>query len=146
MDRERILRNRRTGAALRERRRLLEMTQAELADKAGINRSHLSLIETGEHRPTKSTMQRLAEALDISPETLEYTGDYLAELAEMSEDSMYPGLRELLDDRKEVLRYNITEEEKRILRSIRLQWKNPSKQFFIEALLDYRISREKEAE
>jgi transcriptional regulator with XRE-family HTH domain len=132
------------GAAIRERRRALNMTQTSLADKAGINRSHLSLIETGEHRPTRKTVQEIARALDITPEALEWTGDYLAELSQVSERKIYPGLKELLNDPDAITLYKITEEEQRILRSIRLQWNNPSKQFFLQALLDYRNSRKKE--
>jgi len=143
MDEERYQQSRNLGAAIRERRRLLNMTQADLAKKADINRSHLSLIESGEHHPNRSTLSSLAEALDTTPDGLKYTGDYLGAVKEVSDTDIYPGLQELLNDRKEVIMYNITEEEIRILRSIRLQWKNPSKQFFLEALLDYRLSREK---
>ncbi len=118
------------------------MTQQALADKAGINRSHLSLIETGEHHPTKRTVEEIARALKTTPEDLQWVGDYLAELDELSSQHLYPGLRELLEDPTAVMLYNITEDEKRILKSIRLQWKNPSKDFFLQALLDYRRSRE----
>jgi hypothetical protein len=62
----------------------------------------------------------------------------------VSERKIYPGLKELLNDPDAITLYKITEEEQRILRSIRLQWNNPSKQFFLQALLDYRNSRKKE--
>jgi transcriptional regulator with XRE-family HTH domain len=113
-----------------------------LAEKAGIDRSHLSLIESGEHHPTKRTVEKIAQALDCTPEELQWTGDYLAGLSQISYRKIYPGLRELLNDADALTLYKISEEEKRALLSIRLQWNNPSKQFFIQALLDYRRSRE----
>ena len=122
------------------------MTQAELSERSGINRSHLSLIESGEHRPTKDTVEAIAGALETTPEDLKWTGEYLAEMENFSDSRMYPGLRELMNDKKAMTLYKISEDEKRILRSIRLQWKNPSKQFFIDALLDYRLSRETDGE
>ena len=135
--------NKKLGAAIRERRKSLGMTQQLLSDSAGVNRSHLSLIETGEHHPSKRTMEEIARALQTTPENLEWVRDYLADLDDISNHQLYPGLRELLEDPSEVMLYSITEEEKRILKTIRLQWKNPSKKFFLQALLDYRRSREK---
>ena len=135
---------RRLGAAVRERRRLKKMKQADLAEAAGINRSHLSLIESGEHRPTEDTIGKIAAALETTPENLEWTGEYLAGLSEIDGGRMYPGLAELLNDPDEIRRYKITEEEQNALRTIRLQWRNPSKQFFLEALFDYRLSQDTE--
>jgi hypothetical protein len=56
---------------------------------------------------------------------------------------MYEGLAELLQDESQVLLMNITDEEKEILRTIRLNSRiRPSKQFFIQALLDFRKSKQ----
>ncbi len=145
MNRERRELKRRLGAAIRERRRRLSLTQADLAERAGVNRSHLSLIESGEHLPTRKTIAEIARALDTTPEELEWTGEFLENIA-AGESGLYPGLAELLQDPREVMKYRITDEEKMILRTIRLQWRNPSKQFFIDALLDYRMSKEREKE
>ena len=134
------------GAAIRDRRRRLKLTQYLLSIKADINRSHLSLIESGEHHPTVRTINAIAEALNTTPEGLEWTGDYLATIDDVPRQKMYPGLRELFEDEKTMTLYKISPEEKRVLQSIRLQWKNPSKQFFEDALLDYRLSNKKESE
>ena len=144
MTRERKELQRRLGGAIRERRRRLNFTQSRLAELAGVNRSHLSLIESGEHLPTKKTIAEIARALDTTPAELEWSGEFLASIAEAAEGRLYPGLAELLNDPREVMKYRITEEEKAVLKTIRLQWRNPSKQFFIDALLDYRLSRERE--
>jgi transcriptional regulator with XRE-family HTH domain len=51
----------------RERRLL---TQRELAAKAGMSAGQVNRIERGVHRPRLSTIRRLAEALDVSPDEL----------------------------------------------------------------------------
>ena len=49
----------------------LGLTQAELAQKAGINRSHLASIESGSQPNTSiKTVEKLAMALKIDPLTL----------------------------------------------------------------------------
>jgi transcriptional regulator with XRE-family HTH domain len=52
---------------LRELRQQREMTQEELAKKAKITRSHLSLLEAGHRKnPSLAVLKRLAKALDVS--------------------------------------------------------------------------------
>ena len=53
--------------AARERRFL---TQQQLADKAGTSKANISRLESGEQKARMSTIVRLAQALDISPEEL----------------------------------------------------------------------------
>jgi transcriptional regulator with XRE-family HTH domain len=48
--------------ALRERRGL---TQEQLAEKAGVGRSHLARLETGKQDPTLSTLEKIATALNV---------------------------------------------------------------------------------
>jgi transcriptional regulator with XRE-family HTH domain len=50
--------------ALRERRAL---SQAELAEKAGITRATLSRLEGGAERPYPSTIRKIAAALGVEP-------------------------------------------------------------------------------
>ena len=49
------------------RRKGLKMTQAELASRAGMNRSMLSRLETGEYTPSIVQLQALAEILCFEP-------------------------------------------------------------------------------
>jgi XRE family transcriptional regulator, regulator of sulfur utilization len=53
--------------ALRERQAL---SQAELAEQAGITRTALSRIEAGAAEPRPSTIRRLAAALKVLPSAL----------------------------------------------------------------------------
>ena len=48
--------------ACRERRKL---TQAALAERAGISRTYLARLETGKHDPTATVLEKLAKALGI---------------------------------------------------------------------------------
>jgi transcriptional regulator with XRE-family HTH domain len=48
----------------------LELTQAELARRAGINRSYLAGIESGRRNTSARTIEKLAGALGVAPADL----------------------------------------------------------------------------
>jgi DNA-binding XRE family transcriptional regulator len=52
------------AAHLRERRYELELTQQEVADRAGTSHSFISKLEGGDHIPTIPVLQRILEVLD----------------------------------------------------------------------------------
>ena len=56
---------------LRAWREYLGLTQAELAEKAGITQAALSRMEGGESRLRKATRQKLASAMGINFEQLD---------------------------------------------------------------------------
>jgi transcriptional regulator with XRE-family HTH domain len=51
------------GERLKERRRALGLTQAQLFEKTGITAAYVSLIERGQGNPTLDMMVKLAEAV-----------------------------------------------------------------------------------
>ncbi|MFB6072593.1 MAG: CBS domain-containing protein [Halobacterium sp.] len=53
-----------TPKDLRERRTSLELTQSELADRAGVSQPLIARIEGGDVDPRLSTLRRIVEALD----------------------------------------------------------------------------------
>ena len=55
------------GAAIRDHRLQAGLTQAELADRAGIGRPHLNHIEGGRKNPTVVVLVQLAESLGVAP-------------------------------------------------------------------------------
>jgi transcriptional regulator with XRE-family HTH domain len=55
---------------LREVRERRLLTQAELAERAGLTEATVNRIERGIHEPRISTVRRLAEALKVEPEEL----------------------------------------------------------------------------
>lgn len=55
------------GAALKESRLMMHMTQKELAARAGLDRACVSLLERGRKAPNLLTFLRLADAIGESP-------------------------------------------------------------------------------
>lgn len=55
---------------LRKRRRELDISQQDLADKACVNRKTISLIENNRSNPRPLVMNALAKALDTTVEEL----------------------------------------------------------------------------
>jgi transcriptional regulator with XRE-family HTH domain len=56
------------GELLRRHRSASGLTQEELAERAGLSVRGLRYLERGLHRPYQDTVQRLLDALDLSPE------------------------------------------------------------------------------
>ena len=52
------------AAHVRERRYELELTQQEVADRAGTSHSYVSKLERGDHMPTIPVLQRILRVLD----------------------------------------------------------------------------------
>lgn len=59
-----------TGSRIRERRLMLNVKQADLAQKAEISPSYLNLIEHNRRRIAGKLLARIAEALDVEPAAL----------------------------------------------------------------------------
>ena len=55
------------GSNLRHQRDAAGLTQEELAYRAGLNRTTISLLERGKRMPGLDTMAALAVALDLAP-------------------------------------------------------------------------------
>ncbi len=58
--------NQRFGKAIRRRRRELDFSQEELAERAELHRTYVSDIERGERNPSLENIEKLAKALNIS--------------------------------------------------------------------------------
>jgi transcriptional regulator with XRE-family HTH domain len=58
------------GSAIQLARSTRKLSQAELAKRAGISVSYLSLLERGKRDPPVSTVSRISEALGIPVELL----------------------------------------------------------------------------
>jgi transcriptional regulator with XRE-family HTH domain len=55
------------GAAVRESRLKVGLSQEELASTAQVERSHMGKIERGEHMPNLVLILRLAKSLAVTP-------------------------------------------------------------------------------
>ena len=51
------------GERLKDRRRALGLTQAQLFEQTGITAAYISLVERGQANPTLDTMVKLADAI-----------------------------------------------------------------------------------
>lgn len=54
------------GSVLRERREAAGISQEELADRAGLHRTYVSLIERGKRTASIEVVRRVASALGVS--------------------------------------------------------------------------------
>ena len=61
---------RRFGASVRAHRHGLGLSQERLAERAGLDQTYLSGIETGRRNPTLRVVLRLADALGRGPDEL----------------------------------------------------------------------------
>lgn len=58
------------GIALRQARTRAGLTQEELAFRATMDRSYISMVERGIKSPTLTTFFRLCDALEVRPEAV----------------------------------------------------------------------------
>jgi transcriptional regulator with XRE-family HTH domain len=63
------------GDVLRDCRTRAGTTQENLAFRAELDRTYVSLLERGLRQPTLETLFRLAAVLEIAPTTLTYADD-----------------------------------------------------------------------
>ena len=66
--------------AIRVARSLADLSQGQLADRADIDRSYLSLIESGKRQPTIETLEKLAVALKLPFHLLSLLGSEEADV------------------------------------------------------------------
>lgn len=53
--------------AVRMARSIANISQQELAERAALNRSYISLIESGDRNATTETLEKIASAIEIPP-------------------------------------------------------------------------------
>lgn len=58
------------GERIRKLRKVRGLSQEKLAERAGIDRSHMGFIEQGRRQPTIATLHKLSKTLNISLEKL----------------------------------------------------------------------------
>jgi transcriptional regulator with XRE-family HTH domain len=68
------------GEYVRAQRRLAQLTLRELAEMASVSNPYLSQVERGLHQPSVKVIKALADALNVSAETL------LAQAAGLDDD------------------------------------------------------------
>ena len=138
------------GQKIKALRKQQNLKQDDLAERAGVNRSYLSLVENGKSSPTIDVIEKLAKALGVDFKTLletEKSNSTVIEGKHFEYDTgeefdIYPGLKDFLEDEDEMILAQPTLEEVLLLKSIRFSgYFRPDKRFYREALLSYRRSR-----
>jgi len=55
------------GEILRQLRESQQLTVSDLADKVGVKRSYITMLEEGDRKPSPKVIRQLAGALDVLP-------------------------------------------------------------------------------
>ena len=66
------------GAAVRHHRLLMRLSQEDLAERSGLDRTYVSGVERGRRNPTVQILQYIAQALGIDLDVLFATARELA--------------------------------------------------------------------
>ncbi len=73
------------GRKIKECRKKLGLTQAELAEKVNVDNKHISCIESGKNFPSADLIERLAFALNREPKDL-FEFYYLQDASNLKSD------------------------------------------------------------
>lgn len=76
------------GVQIRRQREARKWSMEELAERAGFSKQSIWLIETGQSQPRRSTISKIAKALDVATEEL---------LRPLPPSENPPGLQAMLD-------------------------------------------------
>lgn len=64
------------GKRIMQLRKEKKFSQQDLASEANIERSHLTVIESGKKNISLTTLQRIMEALEVSPKEFFHTNEF----------------------------------------------------------------------
>jgi transcriptional regulator with XRE-family HTH domain len=79
------------GSFIRTQRQLANLSLRQMAGMSDISNAYLSQIERGLHQPSVRVLRSLAEALNLSAETLLAQAGLLEDEGEREEDPLPPG-------------------------------------------------------
>lgn len=74
----------RMGKRIATLRKIAGLSQEQLADRAGLQRTHISRIEAGRYAVTLETIQAIAEALGMTVDIVDISLQDLAPLTKLS--------------------------------------------------------------
>ena len=77
----------RVGRIIRKYRENAQLSQEELAERSGLHRTYISLVERGRRNITVDALNQIAEALEVYPSRL------MSEAEKEPESSSNPGTR-----------------------------------------------------
>ena len=108
------------GDELRSRREGLGLTQRALAQKLGVEGSHVALIESGRRRPSLKLVGRIADTLGVDRQDLLILAHpeakaLIAEAKPETRQKVAPSWQRFIENHELLARYQVTDTELRAL-------------------------------
>jgi transcriptional regulator with XRE-family HTH domain len=113
------------GGFLRSRRAELGLTQRQLAQKIGVEASHVAFIESGRRKPSLNLVARMADTLRVDRQELLVLAHpeakaLIAESGFEPSKKTAPSWRRFIQDRRLLARYHVTKRELQALEHLSL--------------------------
>jgi transcriptional regulator with XRE-family HTH domain len=113
------------GEMVRTRREGLSLTQRSLAQKLGVEASHVAFIESGRRKPSLKLVARLADSLGLDRQNLLILAHpearaLIAEAKPESRRKAVPSWQRFVNNHLLLARYHVTDRELRVLKDLSL--------------------------
>jgi transcriptional regulator with XRE-family HTH domain len=111
------------GDTVRRQREALGLTQRLLAERLGVESSHVAFIESGRRKPSLKLLARLAHVLELDPQDLLIKAhpeakQLIAEPEQEKGRKSPPSWRRFIENKQLLVRYNVTDRELRALEGL----------------------------
>jgi transcriptional regulator with XRE-family HTH domain len=111
------------GETIRRHREALGLTQRSLAQKLGVEASHVAFIETGRRKPSLKLVARLADVLGLDRQDLLIQAhpeakELIAAARPEERRKTSPSWQRFIENKQLLVRYNVTDRELRALESL----------------------------
>jgi transcriptional regulator with XRE-family HTH domain len=115
----------RLGQTVRSQREALGLTQRALAQKLGVEASHVAFIESGRRKPSLKLVAHLADTLGVDRQKLLILAhpeaqELIAEATPEKRQKTSPSWRRFIENQGLLDRYNVNDRELRALESLSL--------------------------
>jgi len=94
---------------IKKYRKILGMTQPQLAEKADVSTHYIAMIETCNKYPKPEMLERLAKALEIKPNQLFSSADNYDEAIERLHQIIITDMRQAISDMKQMVKDTVIE-------------------------------------
>jgi transcriptional regulator with XRE-family HTH domain len=113
------------GQIVKSRREFLGLTQRSLAQKLGVEASHIAFIESERRKPSLKLVARLADILGVDRQKLLILAhpeaeELIAEATSEKRPKASPSWRRFIENQELLARYNVTDRELRALEGLSL--------------------------
>jgi len=89
---------------IKKYRKMLGLTQPQLAEKADVSTHYIAMIETCNKYPKPEMLERIAKALEIEPNQLFSSSDTYDEALERLHQTIVSDLQQALKDMRQVVK------------------------------------------